>query len=188
MSVANKQLPALLDLKEKKTLTELKVDQRVEEIMLMVTHGISTTRIVKDIREKYNVSRNTADSYLAKAMMELAAHTRTYSVDTWVAKRRSQLEAILEACMIEKDYKTALAAIGKLVELDVPPNAQQHSVTVTTRHAALSPEEKSERLRMLLNERQKFIDATYTVEDEEKHKEVYEQAKEEFGYTDEGVS
>lgn len=144
-----------------KQCAKIMTQQRKDEVRMLIKAGCSFSTIEKDMCEKWGVEERLVRNYIAKVMHEITEISRMYNNEQRVSQRRLQLENLYETCMLAKDFKSAASAMDKLCRIDgvFAPDQVKHDVA--HRLAALSPEAKDQRLKFLLKERQKYIDADY---------------------------
>ena len=72
----------------------------------------------KLLRDKYGVSRNTANRYVASALRQLVADASNEPIESKRARMVHKLDKVAKAAMEAPDYRAAIAALALLAQVE----------------------------------------------------------------------
>lgn len=95
---------------------QLQIEQRIEEVFIMLVNGATNAEVVRFCAEKWNLAERQTENYIARARKrfhDLAAFDRPEQIGTAIARYQDLYKRNLRV----QDYKAAASVQEKLCKL-----------------------------------------------------------------------
>lgn len=104
--------------------------QRLDAVEMMLRRGYTNSSIEGMLSAEWKCGRIAVKKMIREVYDEWEADAKKYGVDR-VFQRRQQLEGVLEAAMIDKDWRAAVVALDRLCKIDGCYAAVQFEMNIT---------------------------------------------------------